>query len=352
MINNLSKFFNDNPLISIVILILSIIIFWNIINTYTQSNYFIKEPMTNIQPISNCDINTDTNFNSGFVGENKLINFKCTYNGKEYYLATRNMSECQNRETDDCATSVLVLMDKNKIDFDVSKYLERLKMDYDVCQYTSKLKCINSLQSTTPSNVLAEEACNVKDPSCIQKRQYYHDFNVIELKNTQPDINSPERRSYIIEGTSIPREKNTSFPTLINQSLYYDKKINLMCGDWYNYRDPLLNREYAEVVIVERKVPNNGGIIGGLDSGLRVKIRFMSQELIISTINGVTQYTPVIEKDVHSNEEIKMTAHYLGVCKDKTCRSSTGEELIRLCLYPDILDKNVLEFEPILVNIS
>ena len=352
MFNDISKFFDNNLLYGIIIIICLCIILLYIINN--KSHCPIKnEHMTSSiqQPLPKCTNSPDIKFNASYVGANKLINFKTTMGGKEYYLANVKMSECYPndqtdpsklkdlKDADDCNHVAMVLIEKSEIENMMQTYNKNLAIAKDTCNSSKKITCEHNLSHTpTPQDI---QKCNIPDPSCNQHRKFIHDFNVIELIDS--NFASPMRK-YIVKGTAVPNVNDNAYPTMLNQSLFDEHNVNFLCGDTYNYGHPNLSKDHAELMIIERDILNNGGIIHGTGNEIRIKLRFNTRDQLISQDkDGKKILTPIMDSD----GKVKKIGSYVGVCQNqqKTCKSYH-----RVCLYTDIINPNVLEFEPILAD--
>jgi hypothetical protein len=218
------------------------------------------------------------------------------------------------------------------------------------CLTTPKIGGQANTRLPENSSEEAIKKCDKIYNNCDINKSYYHDFKVLAVNKSNSDIGNT-RRTYVITGNSKVDPLNaTRTETLLNQKLYYDKGINLLCGDTFNYINPdkYHNKDFAELVIIENVSDANSGIIGGPKNNPKIKIRFNTQDIGISKDkDGKEVYTPV--KDINGN--IKMKYSYVGICDtSKTCGLNNNKSYPRVCLYDDMFDLKVLEFEPVLVN--
>lgn len=352
MFKNIIDFFDNNQLLGvIIILFLIIVILWYIMNNHLCecSNNNEHLTMTNTSQISHslpqCTSSVDIKFNASFVGPNKLVNFKTVIDGKEYYLANVKLSECDTKQPEDCSGVAMVLIEKSDIDEMMKSYVKQMDIAKETCNADIKIKCTHNL----PSSASEEDIQNCGKPhiSCDQKRKFYHDFNVFDMSDP---TKASQTRKYIIKGTAVPNINDVSYPTMMNQSLYDNKNVNLLCGDTFNYGQPNLSKDHADVIIIERDVLNDGGIIRGTGNDIRVKFRFNTRDqLITHDKNGKKILSPIMDPNDPMGG-VKKIGTYVGVCPQTTCVSN-GRTYKRVCLYPDIINPNVLEFEPILVEL-
>lgn len=338
MLDDISNYFNNNPVIGIllvVIIIGAILYFYNNYCPFKEG----FDPST-INSSQQNNLNTDNEFNKQYVGQTKILNFKTKIDGKEYYLANIKLSQCQSKDTLDCSDVGIVLIDAEDIQTQIRDYTKDLATAQAICQSTKTITC----QSNLPPNATAEqkEKCNLPDISCAQKRFFNHDFTVVEIKDITSD--KPVRRRYVLRGTAVPAKNGDSFPAMLNQHLYDEKGIPSLCGDLYTGPET----QYTDIVVVENVKQNDGGIIGGMGSNLKIKLRFNTKILIISKdSNGNPTYTPII--DSKGKPTVKST--YVGYCSNNYCKLENGKTYKRVCLVDDPLNPNVLEFEPIIVSI-
>jgi hypothetical protein len=350
MLEQINEYFNNNRTIGLILAIsLLVIVLW----IYNSCNCLVKESFgnndnnnsnnsnnsnNNSTQICNCSPPQDETFYSQYVlGHTNMVNFKCTYNGTDYYLANMKLSECSNQEQVDCMASVLVLMPVTEVNEKLTQYFKDIQTDSDICNTTNKIKCLSNYTSPTSEQ---EESCSIPSASCTTKRMFNHDFNIIEAKS------SSGSRKYLIKGTAVASRNSSLIPTLLNQSLYDspDNVKNLMCSDQYDY-SPLNNPEFAEVSIIERLITNSGGVIGGTNP-LRIKLKFITRTYILSKDKTGKPIYMALSDPTTGKPTTRST--FVGVCPELTCNSA-GKQYIRLCLYDESTNQNVLEFEPLLI---
>ncbi len=334
MIGKIIFFFNNNPLIGTLIILTTMIV----LIYFTQNKCNKLEYMDSMS----CNINTDNTFNAYFKNV-KLINFKCTINGKEYYLANIKNgpvqkyleNNCLQSEKIDCTDSIMVLIEKEKIEKSLFNYLTSINNYSDKC---IKNKC----ESVTMSEC-------IPPLNCLPDRQFYHDFMLFDV--SQKNSSTPTQRKYVIIGTSEPNEEGRNHRTTLNQHLYNDKNIRYLCGDYMQHKDPDINgtNNYMEIVVVESPVNDAGGIIYGIGEKIKIKLKFNSEFLLETfSSDGAKKYIKKIGPD---GKPVSVPS-YVGYCASNICPvgASIGSiPYLRVCMYSDALDKNVLEFEPIMV---
>jgi hypothetical protein len=344
MIDEITKFLNDNRVIAILlVLLLSLLLYF-----IMQKNEMF-EHMDNVQTTNNylpkCTINSDQEFNAQYVGQSKIINFKCTIGDIDYYLACVKMTDYQVDNPDktaDCINSMLILIPVTEINSMLESYLKEMAAAEKICNSTLQIKCQHSLEASSAEDASSE--CLDTYPECQQTRLFIHDFNVVDV--TPVTSNSMILRKYIIKGTALPLLNGKSSPTMFNNFLYNDKGINMVCGDTYAYGSPNIPKQYAELIISETIATNVGGIIGSTPI-LNVKIKFDTLQQIVSKVNGIEKKTPLI--DVCTGEP-KTKPTYMGVCAASQSCTKGNSTYPRVCVYDDIMNPNVLEFQPHLVS--
>lgn len=343
MFEEIINFLNDRPLVGILIIV---IIIYLLIDSHMTCNKKIScnknEHLDGTVTNQTYLLNNDDKFNESYVGPTKTVNFKCTINNVDYYLANMKTTECTNITLGptECTDAVMLLVNVDDINQMLVDYLKKININEQKCISNRKIDCIN-----TASNDTDKKKCDIDEPSCKETRMFYHDFNVMQIfeKDFQ---NVAGKRKYIIKGTSIPKFNGIKYHTMINQHLNYDKNINLLCADTYNYGNVNFPKEYAEIVVVERELKNDGGIIGGAGVNIRIKLRLMTRVVISSADDtGKITYTPLMD----NTGKPRMKVSYVGICPNTSCKHANGKTYPRICLYDDILDPNVLEFEPIQV---
>ena len=305
MIENINKFLENNKTVGYIIVIVLLLILVVVSIRKEKKEKFTTETKNN-----------SDEFNKMFFGEDKIINFKCNHNGKTYYLSNIKMTECQNKQKQDCSLNTLVLIEEDDINNMLVPYMEDLNNEINKCVVLAEEHCVSSEDNTFN--------CNNENimKNCNKKRRFNHDFNLIRIGD-----------KYLVKGSSVP-VIDSSQPTMLNQSLFNDKGVNLLCGDIYNYGQIGLPKNYSEVNF---KFVNN--------ETTKVKIYFNTNVGIISKdVNGNNIIT-------HLNDEKgdpRIGNAYVGI-SEFVCDLGSGKSYPRLSLYFDENDKNVLEFDVFLV---
>lgn len=345
MIKEITKFFNEKPIFGIILVILLLFTVYYISQPNTASEHMdqVTQPI-----LPKCTISDDQQFNAQFVKQSRILNFKCTIKGIDYYLACVKMSDYianNPNKTPDCSQSMLILIPATEIQTmlndPVNGYLAQMKLAEDVCNSTLNLTCKATAQTDS-----AKSECSDTFSDCVLPRFFLHDFNVVDVTPSNADV-STTLRKYVIKGTAIPALNGQSSATMFNTFLINEHGINMVCGDTYSYGAPNIPKQYAEVIIIEKTASNTGGVVNA-DPMMTVKIRFNALQQIISTDqNGVTKRTPIV--DTCTGEQ-KVRATYLGVCNSTQTCTRGANSYQRVCVYDDIMDSNVLDFQPFVVN--
>jgi len=340
---NINSFFNNKI---VIIIILMIILFGIIYLFYSNVEHFSADSSnTN----SNENDITDKIFNQTFITNKKMLNFKCTYNGKNYYLVNMPVSSCQKQDnpvdkkpTYDCTSSMLVLMETTELESGLANYLSELEIQQILCNTKKNLECKNKLpkptllqesstlspESSSLSTVLSpptQSSCEEKYPDCVLPRQFIHDFTVKEYNKSDTDKST--QRYYTMKGVSKPdMPPNISgLPTIVSAYALGSYQVPILCGDNVSIVDAKLN-------IIETVLPNNGGIVGGLLAPITIKMVFDTA----LSLKG---------NEVQVKGEPQILKAYVGACKNSTCNVSE-KQYIRICLFTDKNDPNILEFTP------
>lgn len=344
MIKQINTFFNEKPIFGIILVILLLFTVYYLSQSNTSSEHMgqVTQPI-----LPKCTISDDQQFNAQYVKQSRILNFKCTVGGIDYYLACVKMTDyiANNPDkTPDCAQSMLILIPVTEIqamlDDPVNGYLAQMKLAEDVCNSTLNLKCKAIAQTDS-----AKSECSDTFTECVLPRFFLHDFNVVDVTPSDADV-STTLRKYVIKGTAIPSLNGQSSATMFNTFLINEQGINMVCGDKYSYGAPNIPKQYAEVIIIEKPASTTGGVVNA-DPTMSVKIRFNALQQIISEVNGVTKRTPII--DTCTGEQ-KVRATYLGVCNSNQTCTRGANTYPRVCVYDDIMNPNVLDFHPFVVN--
>lgn len=355
MLEKISKFLNDNPLLGILIVLLLVVLLWNIFDKKEKYTEHLDVA------INKCDVNTDHNFGSSFVSKpnsaQKLVNFRCKIGDKEYYLSSKNISECKNDanvaigdenktkpQATDC-TYALVLIEKKELEESMHKYNRIANRHSKICDFTKKTHCLYELPDPDNPSKDDKEKCDKRDDACVVNNQYHHDFMVKEVASPNPgDLNK-----YIIMGAMHdPEKKSPSAITMINQYHHGHDGIKFVCADDFGYKKPGVLDEYAEIMVWEEvNKKSDSGIIGGAgnEHSLKVTLKFNTPiNLTPTNPNDPNKYlfTPSVDS---STGKHRTESSYLGICVDDNDKCGNS---FRVCLYKDSNDIKVLKFEPVL----
>jgi hypothetical protein len=324
MFNYIIKIIDENALLSYLLILLLMVI---IIKMFTPTCRL--ESLTVDTPNIPIDY-----FNKFYARKNINLICKIPDDEREYYLVNfkKNVELTDNTECDNVIT---VLMEKNKLDADLNKYMFDLDTDKILCNMQNKIKC----ERTKQNIVCAEDS-----PECTTKRNYIHDFYIQDV--TQPnDINN----KYFFQGTSIPKRNNISSNTMLNQHIYSKLNKNRLCSD-YITNVTATNTGDAEIMVeaILSKTENNYDNIQSSNLALmapdmKIKLYFNTATLI-PTKDG--KFTNLFD----SNNKQIFDKSYVGVCIADKITLSDGSKVNRVCLYPENdTTGNILEFKPVLI---
>lgn len=339
------KLVNNNKTISIIIVVILIVYILSLYNEICLTENFDSTTQQCTQ--SN---NTDVNFKKSYVDNAKMINFKCTYKNKDYYLACVKIESCTNitqplasSTEHECITSAVILIDKEDIQNQLITYNDTINDATALCNYKLELVCGHKHENEKLSEEELAKICHTKNDACINTRKYIHDFIVTAIPQTDPS--EPSQNKYYITGNGAPYLNNLSINAILNQQLnnYYNN--NLLCGDYYNYNSDKKYNSNVEIQVIEKNTNTTvSNIIGGSDN-LTVLLKFISN-VYINDIDPVTKKPKIVQ--MFDGAKMKKKTTYIGVSQDKTC-TFNGKSYPRVCLYDTFDDPSVLYFTPIVV---
>lgn len=343
MIKEVNKFFNENKVLGIVLIILLLLVVYYISQINTSSEHMGQITQ---QILPKCTINDDQQFNTQYVQQSKILNFKCNVKGIDYYLACVKMGDYianNPNNTPDCSNSMIILVPATEIETMLVSYMKDMSIAENICNSSLNITCVGNAQTDS-----AKAECPTTFTSCVQTRLFLHDFNIVDVTPVNSDVSTTIRK-YVIKGTALPALNGSSSPTMFNTFLINEHGINMVCGDPYAYGSPSVPKQYAEVIITEKSTNNNTGGVINVDPTMTVKIRFNALQQIISpgTNGGVATRTPLIDT---CTGEKKIRPTYLGICNSTQTCTKGGNIYPRVCVYDDIMDPNVLDFQPYVVN--
>ena len=303
---------NISEILALILIIISIILLYKIVtsckekmentivSSKTLSQQESQQPQQESQQLQQ-ESQQKSIFNNTYLDPTKLLTFTCTFAGKKYYLANVKSSDCTTTspQLQDCNAIKMILIEESELQTQLPVYLK-------------------TLETISPS------------PYPIP-RQYITDFRVTQIispRASEEATKSPTQRTphYTIMGQASPTD-----PSTFNNYLLYDHGINQLCGD--PYLGP--NKRYNQVTIIEKS-------IGGTKLSLKLAMKTRD---ILTRINPKTKETLIVPIIDQQNGKPKTRIVYIGACKNVTCQMN-NKTYMRLCLYDDINDPNVLEFEP------
>jgi hypothetical protein len=307
--------------------------------------------MTNGDGITNSDEeNLPKDFYPDFVGNNKMINFVCTYKGEDYYLACCKVSNCTKQivalpmlPDPDCDNVSIILIKKNDVIKSLDEYLLDNNDNELICNFKKQLACKREkLLKKVLEKEEEQNGCPLPtDETCKQKRMYVHDFVVSEIfvlgDTSTKDITQIK---YLVRGTAAPLVNGSSFATLLNQHVASKFGLSTMCGDDYPYGADENEKEFGELMI-EKIDPN----INNGEKQFKILLKYATTDNNINR-DPITNKIVVTPKIVAGIPQKKTT--YMGVGLT-TCMFN-GFECPRVVLYDDKNNENVLSFIPKLVQ--
>uniref|UniRef100_A0A6C0E9J4 Uncharacterized protein n=1 Tax=viral metagenome TaxID=1070528 RepID=A0A6C0E9J4_9ZZZZ len=302
MLNEIIEYFENNLMIGLIIIVALLFL----LSKYNKEHF---------DSVGNSCNAKDKIFKSHYEGRSKLVNFSCKLNGKRYYLANMKSGLCESLSESfvDCAENILVLIPEDEIKEGYKKYSDEYETNKKLCNSQEKAKCQGKENAV----------CSEEYEACATKKQYIHDFEVVEFIESKP---SGERK-YTIRGVSSPKQFNINdSPVKLSKNMYY--KSDVVCGDSAS------DAEDTKLMIAEKYRNDRGGIIGGLESFIWVNLYFETQV----KING----TPIFDGSIPRMKKI-----YVSICDNIVCKYS-GKEYPRICFTDNEIDKNIINFEPMI----
>lgn len=276
-------------------------------------------------------------FNTSLLGDqNKLVRFKCKINGKTYYLMVTPITSCSNLTNlkGNCFTNTVVLVDENTVLQHIENYLGDVYDQQRVCNFQENLTCNKRMTRSSQNIGLAEsltpnvysEVCPTTFSQCNMIKQYPTDFII------QKSTVGSGSTQYIITGISGRLGiDNTAAPYLLNQDI---QNLNNMPDDLITETvlcaDGMDSFQFNSIVNLITTKSNNSES----NNSLRTKIRF-------NMLANPPQLDPNTNKAI-------TRSFYVGACKNDIC-TENNTNYARICLFKNISDPNVLEFEPIVI---
>lgn len=367
-------------LIIVILVIIAIVLYYscNECNSYTENFGATSAPATLINninvtnplfPISEENIklpNYPSLLNGSeidFIKKESIVRLRTTINGNNYYLMVVPISKCgiitQTDKTVGCLTNTIVLVDEKTVLQNVSEYLEDLRDKEKICNYQhhlqskrGSLKIAQSLNNASPlitntkqnmstqetmmpnqesENDENEQNCKFGQyTSCKFKQQYPIDFHI------EKHVTSLGKNKYAIRGI------NGNLNIDMGTSQYYlnlntraeiknDTVVGTLCADSTTV-DKTKSNILMDLMMTE--IPTQTMETGIKTPRYRAKIRI---SLEVKPLQFDNNGKPIRRH------------FFLGVCKNNIC-SISDTKYARACLFTDLLDQNVLEFEPIVID--
>ena len=158
MIEKITNFFNNNPVLGIIIIfILFYAIMYFLNNKCNISNKTVEHLEGSTTSTTRSPAFDSLVANAG----NKKINFKCTIpdadgNNVDYYLANIPMPNCNEsgtncnfKQPDDCSQTAMILVPVQEIQENLVEYLLNVQKETDICNCTAKVTCKHNASNDT-----------------------------------------------------------------------------------------------------------------------------------------------------------------------------------------------------------
>jgi len=326
MIDILSKYFDKNPIIGYILIIILLIILLKLTSvklTSVKNNEYME------------NINLNDIFNKYYT--NKKLNLKCIYNNKNYYLVTVPVSDITGLSSDiteDCSNSIVILMDEDIINAKLSDYNKTLEINKEMCNSNENILCKHQINGV----------CQETYDKCQQNRIFYTDFIAETIKNTP--------NKYLFRGTNNISIYNVSKNTILNQKLFTTYGNNKLCGDDYPYGDSVEYNNFAEIMLDEIKL-NSTNINENIQSSqetipnIKFKLAFNTDIIIKRTdVNKKTIYNKISD----SSNNLKQFKSFLGASSDFITFDNNKYRRVYLYDTNDLSNYDrFLEFQPIII---
>lgn len=322
MIKNIGNFVNNN--ITTITIIICMIAIWMIYDIKVNKSEYMDGEITSDY------------FNTNVVKLGKKVNFRCSIDGVNYYLAQIPVAGCNKRVANDCINTAIVLIPENQINAQLEQYKKNVKTNIDICNSSRTIRCNNIIASSGSK----EKKCNTEWKQCDIDRFYIHDFMIEDVTKKKDKI-----KKYLFRGTSMPNIDGTIMPTMLNQQFVYTKGSNVLCGDTYLYDSGKSNNEFGEVMVSERVLDESENMLP-----IKLKLMFKTQAIIV----GID---PKTKKETQTKLN-KKNYTYIGLCKNTETNKFSCKygnvDYKRVCLVPKnettLKNNMILEFEPIIVE--
>jgi len=386
MFTNAISYINQHPIIFIIIIVILVVLIILLYRSCTICNEGFG-PLTSPTPlINNTGITnpafsiteehiTQPNYpnqlnetNIDFIKNKSIVRFRTTINGQNYYLMIVPISKCESLTQTDtaygCINNTVVLVDEKTVLQNISEYLENLVDKEKICNYQHILQCKRSFAKSgnvissasplltdnklnMPTQTLMmphvdsesgtdykefDKLCSNNNPSCVLKQQYPIDFRV------EKQITKSGKKKYTIRGVNgkLNMDVGTSQYYLnlnTRQKIENNTVVGTLCADTTTANNDQSNM-LIDLIISEIK--QNDGLVMSETETPRYKAKMRISIEVKPLI--FDQYGKAVRRNF-----------FLGVCKNNICTMS-DTKYARACLFTDLLDQNVLEFEPIVVN--
>jgi hypothetical protein len=367
----------NNKLIFILVLLFLILIY---LHTYTPVINCNKEFMKDILPNKDDDDDDDDdndeddadNDNKGtapitpmqdffnkFIETPNLINLKYTIANKIYYLTMIPKSLCINiTDTSDneCSDQIAVLAEQKYINESINKNKYMLEYINNLCKCEKIEKCIlkkrnNDIKLTVEEiAILKDKNKNLLQSGSDSEKQFILDNLIIkETYNKLRTICNIDyehcnyKQLFNSHDLKLIKKNNSDIPifNIITKNIDQDKifylvanKSNKLC-----FVDDISTKNSKLEFVIVNKSTQIPGIIGG-QSSFKIIIKFSIKSIEIKTVSiANSKSTTDIKNEV-------INSYYVGKCDTSQICSSPNYQFIRLCLYSDKNDPNIINFEP------
>ena len=327
MLDKIVEYINQNPIVFIAILTILLFITYSLYRKCGGIEYMTDittPPQMDCCPCPKQDSLSAT-IEKKYVGNKKLY-FTVTIDNKDYYLVSIPKSDCSNIDgkTADCTTNILALMEIDDVKNRMDDYAHKFDIEYKKCNFDQRLKCEDINKNNKDELAKCDKTYSICDKAnqkyfvnmfTLDKAKVQDQFVLMSNPSAMDSINPDER---------------------ISNSLIGTHNYKYVCTDKTLDSTDIFNN----ITFLASVIKKEWGIIGGISNTDKYKIR-MGRQAYDSTTNKLS---------FDKNGDPVVTYMYFGVCNDAQTCSIKDKVIKRLCLYEDIMDKNVLEFSINTVN--
>lgn len=330
-----------------------------------QKVYFNNENFTN----------GDLNTINKYLGNDKILNFSTSFNGKKYILCSIPKSACGITGEKECLSNVLVLMDNVTYNNNIKNLKQEKEDNKKICHYKYRITCEREVREKYKNKEFNHENKKYKekdneqylDSTKINGKSHYKIKNKMERGVPHRAIEAFENTDNKKELERIIERECSKIPeNCLNEIEYYNTDFSLLKLENPDYKTEnqlykLIGRVIGPDNAFSRHAVSNAGQFSQLnmvclDGGtsdttvtssveiIRIPNKQSSEEQYLIRIpihEMFTENYPLHDKNGNPVFKYK----YLGICNNMKCKLD-GQDFYRLCLYENESNPFVLFFTP------